>query len=142
MASSILLIDDSPGECELFRQALTQAGYRGTLTITDGSLPAMLHLTDHVIGEEPALILLDLKLRGERGVDLLTRLKQDHRYAHIPVVVLSSSDESADVRTCYQAGANGYVVKPARFQDLVVLALHMWKFWIEHNSTLRMATPC
>lgn len=142
MPPSILLIDDSPGECELFRQALTQAGYKGTLTITDGSLAAMLHLTDHVMGDEPALILLDLKLRGERGVDVLTRLKQDARYAHIPIVILTSSDDVADIRACYQAGANGYVVKPGQFQDLVALVLHTWKFWIEHNCTLRMATPC
>lgn len=142
MASSILLIDDSPGESELFRQALTQAGYKGRLDITDGSLTAMQLLDDHQSGDEPALILLDLKLRGERGVDLLKRLKQDRRYAHIPVVVLTSSDEATDVQACYQAGANGYVMKPGRFEDLVTLVLHIWKFWIEHNCTLRMAPLC
>ncbi len=142
MPSSILLIDDSPGECELFRQALTQAGCKGRLDITDGSLTAMTHLNDHSNSDEPALILLDLKLRGERGVDVLKQLKQDARYAHIPVVILTSSDDALDVRASYQAGANGYVVKPGRFEDLVTLTLHLWKFWLEHNCTLRMATPC
>jgi DNA-binding response OmpR family regulator len=71
MPSSILLIDDSPGECELFRQALTQSGYKGRLEITDGSRAAMTYLNDHVLSDEPGLILLDLKLQGERGVDVL-----------------------------------------------------------------------
>lgn len=142
MPSSILLIDDSPGECELFRRALAQAGYKDKLNTTHDSLTAMTYLTGHSNGDEPTLILLDLKLRGERGVDVLTGLKQDARYAHIPVVILTSSDDHTDVRACYQAGANGYVVKPGQFDDLVTLSLHLWKFWIEHNCTLRMATPC
>ena len=142
MPPSILLIDDSPGECELFRQALTQTGYGGRLHITDGGDAAMKHLADHSNGEEPTLILLDLKLRGERGLDVLKRLKQHSSYAHIPIVILTSSDDSPDIRDCYRAGANGYVVKPGQFQDLVGVALHLWKFWVEHNCTLRGADPC
>lgn len=142
MPSSILLIDDSPGECELFRQALAQAGYKGRLDITDGCRAAMTHLNDPLNNYEPALILLDLKLRGERGVDVLKQLKQNVRYAHIPIVILTSSDDALDILACYKAGANGYVVKPGQFEDLVTLVLHLWKFWIEHNCTVRMATPC
>jgi DNA-binding response OmpR family regulator len=84
MPSSILLIDDSPGECELLRQALTQSGYKGRLEITDGSRAAMTYLNDHVPSDEPGLILLDLKLQGERGVDVLKRLKQDARLGAHP----------------------------------------------------------
>ncbi|MCC6967043.1 MAG: response regulator [Nitrospira sp.] len=142
MPASILLIDNSPGECELFRQALTQSGYKGRLDITDSGRTAMAYLNDHINNDEPALILLDLKLRGERGVDVLKQLKQDARVADIPVVILTSSDDALDVRSCYQAGANGYVVKPGQFDDLVTLSLHLWKFWLEHNCTRRMATPC
>ena len=138
MAASILLIDDSPGECELLRQALAQSGYKGRLDITDSSRAAMTYLNDHVPGDEPALILLDLKLQGERGVDVLKRLKQEARFAQIPVVILTSSDDALDVHACYQAGANGYLVKPGQFDDLVRLALHLWKFWLEHNCTGRM----
>ena len=141
-ATSILLVDDSPGECELFRQALIQAGYKGRLDIVEGSRAAMSYLNDHAQDEEPAVILLDLKLRGERGVDVLKQLKQELRYAHIPVVILTSSDDAADVRACYSAGANGYVIKPGQFDDLVTLSLHIWKFWLEHNCTRRMTAPC
>lgn len=139
MAASILLIDDSPGECELFRQALSQAGFTGRLEIAETGKAALASLHDHAVGDEPSVILLDLKLRGERGVDVLKHLKQDLRSAHIPVLILTSSDDALDVRACYQAGANGYVVKPGEFNDLVTLALHLWKFWLIHNCTRRMA---
>ncbi len=139
---SILLVDDSAGECELFRRALTQTGYTGRMDIVEGGHAAMAYLHEHVQQDEPALILLDLKLRGERGVDVLTRIKQEARVAHIPVVILTSSDDTADVRACYSAGANGYVVKPGRFDDLVTLSLHLWKFWLEHNCTQRMTASC
>ncbi len=112
------------------------------MEITDGGRAAMTYLMKHMNSDEPALILLDLKLRGERGVDVLRQLKQDVRFAHMPVVILTSSDDALDVRSCYQAGANGYVVKPGQFDDLVTLSLHIWKFWLEHNCTRRMATPC
>ena len=141
MLSTILLIDDSPGECELFRQALTQAGYQGRLEVTHGHLGALTQLNLLPQSSEPALIVLDLKLQGERGVDVLRQLKQNPRYGHIPIVMLTSSDDTLDIRACYQAGANGYVVKPDRFDDLVTLSLHLWKFWIEHNCTQRMAIP-
>ena len=141
MLSTILLIDDSPGECELLRQALTQAGYQGRLEVTHDHLGALTHLNLLPQSSEPALIVLDLKLQGERGVDVLRQLKQNPRYGHIPIVMLTSSDDTLDIRACYQAGANGYVVKPDRFDDLVTLSLHLWKFWIEHNCTQRMAIP-
>ena len=142
MPTSILLIDDSPGECELLRQAMTKAGYHGRVEVAHDNLGALTQLSLQPQSGEPALILLDLKLRGERGVDVLKQLKQNPRYAHIPIVILTSSNDDLDIRACYQAGANGYVVKPDRFDDLVSLSLHLWKFWIEHNCTLRMATPC
>ena len=141
MLSTILLIDDSPGECELLRQALTQAGYQGRLEMTHDRLGALTRLSLEPHSGGPGLILLDLKLQGERGVDVLRQLKQDPRYGHIPIVVLTSSDDTLDIRACYQAGANGYVVKPDRFEDLVTLSVHLWKFWIEHNCTQRMAIP-
>ena len=141
-SSSILLIDDSPGECELFRQALAQTGYRGRLDIVEGGHAAMAYLKEHLESDEPGLILLDLKLRGERGVEVLKQIKEEATVAHIPVVILTSSDDATDVRACYSAGANGYVVKPGQFDDLVTLSLHIWKFWLEHNCTRRMAAPC
>jgi len=142
MSASILLIDDSPGECELFRQALTRAGYTGRLDIVEGGRAAMTYLNDHLQPDEPGVILLDLKLRAERGVDVLKQLKQHARVAQIPVVILTSSDDAADIRACYQAGANGYVVKPGKFDDLVTLSLHIWKFWLEHNCIQRTAASC
>lgn len=142
MPPSILLIDDSPGECELFRRAMTQAGFKGQLTVRHDRLGARDHLNEHSPNSELALILLDLHLRGERGLDALKELKQHRLYALLPIVMLTNSDDRRDIVACYQAGANGYVVKPHRFDELVTLSLHLWKFWIEHNCTCGLTTAC
>jgi CheY-like chemotaxis protein len=71
MTSSILLIDDSPGECEVFRQAMTHAGFKGPVKVSHDCLGALAQLNKLSEYSEPALILLDLKLRGEQGIDVL-----------------------------------------------------------------------
>jgi DNA-binding response OmpR family regulator len=142
MPLSILLIDDSPGECELFRLAMTQARFKGQLIVRHDRLGAWERLNEHSPNNKLALILLDLHLRGERGLDVLKELKQHRRYALLPIVMLTNSDDRREIVACYQAGANGYVVKPDRFDDLVTLSLHLWKFWIEYNCTCGLDIPC
>lgn len=149
-AGTILLVDDSPGECELFQAALRQSGFHGTLEIAHQSAAALRYL-ESAFGTEssvpsthpahPTLIVLDLKLRGEQGLTLLNHLKQRPGFAHIPVVILTTSDDRADIEACYQAGANSYLVKPERFDDLVAVTHTLWKYWVECNcpATTRLA---
>jgi CheY-like chemotaxis protein len=141
MTSSILLIDDSPGECEVFRQAMTHAGFKGPVKVSHDCLGALAQLNKLSEYSEPALILLDLKLRGEQGIDVLKQLKQHPRYRLIPIVILTNSDDRLEIDACYQAGANGYVVKPSRFDDLVTLSHHIWMFWVGHNCVMRFPGP-
>ncbi|MBX3235248.1 MAG: response regulator [Nitrospiraceae bacterium] len=131
----ILLVDDSPGECELFGRALVQAGVQAELVVTDGNRSAMKYLNDHINGDEPTLVLLDLKLRGELGLDTLRQIKQDIRFLHIPVVILTSSDDARDLQSCYRAGANGYVIKPSTFDELVQCTGDLCRYWINRNRT-------
>lgn len=140
MTLSILLIDDSAGECELFRQAMTHAGFNGQVDVSHDGRGAFAQLDQHSQSSEPALILLDLKLRGEEGIDVLKQFKQHPRYMLIPIVILTNSDDRLEMGACYQAGANGYVVKPSSFDDLVTLALHLRMFWVEHNCTVRFTS--
>jgi CheY-like chemotaxis protein len=90
----------------------------------------------------PALILLDLNLPGETGCDFLRKLKHNPCYTHTPIVILTTSDDPADIRSCYEAGASGYVIKPGCFEELVTQARHIWKFWIECNCPVRVMSPC
>ncbi|MEC4890063.1 MAG: response regulator [Nitrospira sp.] len=181
--SSILLIDDSPGECELFRLALKQTGLDVAL-FTEQDAEAAFHFledryhqspiqyssseTAGVVstarverGESstarsastetmpavshslPSLILLDLHLRGEDGCELLKRLRSDARFAAIPIVIFTTSDDQQDVARCYAGGANGYVVKPGTFAELIQCSGDLCRFWLDRNRVPSMiGTPC
>ena len=91
----------------------------------------------------PSLILLDLKLGGQNGCDFLIRLRSDARLAAIPVVVFTTSDDQTDLAHCYANGANGYVVKPGTFDELIHCTGDICRYWLKWNRSLLMAeTRC
>jgi CheY-like chemotaxis protein len=141
---SILLIEDSPGECELFRLALVQTGLDVVL-YTEHDAEAAFHFLEDRVHHHPlpALILLDLKLGRRNGCDFLKRLRADARFAAIPVVVFTTSDDQTDLTTCYASGANGYVVKPGTFAELLQCTGDICRYWIDRNRTPYMVeTRC
>ena len=129
---SILLIEDSPGECELFRLALDQSDLPVTLQAEPDCETAYRSLAG---GVRPTLILLDLNLRGKHGCDFLKRLRADGRFATIPVVIFTTSDAVTDLTHCYADGANGYVVKPSTYEDLVRCIRDLCGYWVEWNRS-------
>jgi CheY-like chemotaxis protein len=158
---SILLIEDSPGECELFRLALVQTGLDVALYMERDPEAAFHFLTDRAglhqssiqarpssLQERdhpglPSLILLDLQLRGQNGCDFLKRLRADPRFASIPVVVFTTSDASSDIAAGYANGTNGYVVKPGTLDELVRFVRDLCGYWLKWNRTLSMVeTKC
>ena len=138
---SILLIDDSPGECELFRLALIQTGLTVTLSTEQNAETAFHFLNNH--SDLPSLILLDWHLGRQRGDDFLKRLRADSRLTAISVVVFTTSDDASDLALAYASGANGYVVKPGTFAELIQCAGDLCRYWLEWNRVpLTIGTPC
>lgn len=136
---SILLIDDSPGECELFRQALAQVGLDVVFYAEHDTEAALHFLVNRTVHEPlPAIVLLDWHLRNQRGDVFLRKLREDRRFAALPVVVFSTSDDAADLSAAYTNGTNGYVVKPGTFDELVRCVGAMCRFWIHCNVTPHM----
>jgi DNA-binding response OmpR family regulator len=91
----------------------------------------------------PSLIVLDLKLRNGSGLGLLKRLRADVRLAHVPVIIFTTSDAAVDLAACYAAGANGYVVKPGLFEQLVEFVRDLSRYWIHWNrSPYMVETKC
>jgi two-component system, chemotaxis family, response regulator Rcp1 len=139
--SSILLIEDSPGECELFRLALAQTELDVAL-YTEQDAAAALHFLRNQAGL-PSLILLDWQLRNQHGDEFLKQLRADARFASIPVVCFTTSDTSSDLASAYANGANGYVVKPSTFDELVRCVGDICRYWLTRNRTAYMVeTRC
>ncbi len=90
----------------------------------------------------PSLILLDLNLRGQNGYDLLKRLRSDARFAKLPVVVFTTSDDPADLANSYSCGANGYVIKPGSFNELVRCTTDLCRNWLTWNRPSMSDTAC
>lgn len=130
---SILLIEDSPGEQELFRLALKQTGMDVILSTEQDAESALRLLNTQT--DLPALILLDWRLGTERGDVFLKKLRADPRLAAVPVVVFTTSDDASDRTAAYANGANGYVVKPGTFDELGRCVETICQFWTHVNLT-------
>jgi CheY-like chemotaxis protein len=79
-------------------------------------------------------VLLDIKLPKVDGLEVLGYLKRDPELKSIPVVMLTSSQEEPDLAKSYELGANGYVVKPVRFQDFAKAVQDLGGFWAVLNE--------
>ena len=139
---SILLIEDSPGENELFRLALEQSGL-DVLLRTESDPDEAFRLLEQApdVHPLPTLVLLDLNLCGRHGCDFLRRLRADARFVHLPVVVFTNSDVAADLSVCYGSGANGYVVKPGIYTDLVQCVAALCRYWLMWNRVPSSLKP-
>jgi CheY-like chemotaxis protein len=133
---SILLIEDSLGECELFRMALMQTGADLRLH-TRSDIDQAMHFLEQSCETDtlPSLIVLDLELRNRSGVEFLKRLRANVRLMHVPVIVFTTSDAPADLAASYAAGANGYVVKPSLFDHLVQFIHDLSHYWVHWNRS-------
>jgi two-component system, chemotaxis family, response regulator Rcp1 len=130
---SILLIDDSPGERELFRQALLRTDLDVVLYAEQDAEAALHFLKQRE--DLPALVLLDWHLHHQRGDIFLKRLRSEPRFAAIPVVAFTTSDDAADLSGAYANTVNGYVVKPDTFEDLVRCVGDICRYWLARNRT-------
>lgn len=83
----------------------------------------------------PDLLLLDLKLPGYNGFELLAWVRSHPGLIGLRIVVLTSSNQTADVNNAYRLGANSYLVKPHDFDGLVRLAKLIRDFWLQRSKT-------
>ncbi len=135
----ILLVDDSPRDTELMLEALkTYHLANEILTLRDGAEALdYLYRRGAFTGrtnDQPAVILLDLKMPKVDGLEVLRQVKSDPRLKVIPVVVMTSSREEQDLVNSYQLGVNAYVVKPVKFQDFVEAVRQIGGFWAVVNQ--------
>ncbi|TVP56302.1 MAG: response regulator [Gemmatimonadales bacterium] len=85
-------------------------------------------------GSLPDLILLDLKLPGMSGQEILRRVKGARPWSRIPILIFSSSDHVDDRAGSYDGGANGYLVKPRTFQGFLDVVRSIGDFWLAWNA--------
>ena len=143
----VLLVEDSPADVALVQRAFQRGGGVARLhVVRDGdaavhSLEGRGDFTDRARHPLPRLVLLDLKLPRRSGLEVLAWLREQPGLGRLPVVVLTSSRESVDVARAYDLGANGYLLKPVVFDDLLQLARALDLFWLQLNVGPELAPP-
>lgn len=125
----ILLVEDSPTDVILTREALASAHLLHNLQVASRGEDALAMLYDPDVAR-PELILLDLNLPGISGLEVLARVKQDPDLRSIPVVALTTSAADGDVTAAYRGYVNAYVRKPLAFEDFLRAVGEIGEFWI------------
>ena len=135
----ILLVEDDPRDVELTLTALEDHKLANEVTVVHDGQEAL----DYIYrrgqfatrpNENPAVILLHLKLPKVDGLEVLKQIKSDEQLKTIPIVVLTSSQEEQDMLRSYKLGVNAYVVKPVDFHEFITAVKELGMFWAIINQ--------
>jgi CheY-like chemotaxis protein len=134
-----LMVEDDPKDVELSLTALEEYNLANEVVVAHDGVEALDYLYcrgefEDRPKENPAVILLDLKLPNIDGLEVLQQVKSDENLKLIPVVVLTSSKEEKDMVTSYKLGVNAYVVKPVDFHEFVNAIKELGAFWAVINE--------
>jgi CheY-like chemotaxis protein len=135
----ILLVEDDPKDVELTLTALEEYNLANEVVVSRDGAQALDYLYcrgdfSTRSNENPAVLLLDLKLPKVDGLEVLQQIKSDEKLKMIPVVVLTSSHEERDMMASYSLGVNAYVVKPVDFHEFVNAIKELGIFWAVINE--------
>jgi two-component system, chemotaxis family, response regulator Rcp1 len=129
----VLLVEDSPGDVRLTREAFKDAKVHINLHVASDGAEAMAFLGRegvHSNAPRPDLILLDLNLPKKDGREVLAELKESPALKCIPVVILTTSASEADIQGSYQRHANCYITKPVDLEGFLKVVKSIDSFWL------------
>lgn len=135
----ILLVEDDSKDVELTMTALEEYNLSNEVVVATDGEEALDYLYyrgkfQRRTGENPAVMLLDLKLPKVNGLEVLETIRADEKLKMMPVVVLTSSGEEQDMVKSYKLGVNAYVVKPVDFHAFVNAIKELGVFWAIINE--------
>ena len=129
----VLLVEDSPGDVRLTREAFREANPAVRLHVASDGVEAMAFLRQegaHVDAPRPDFILLDLNLPRMDGREVLAHIKEEDGLRTIPTVILTTSEADADILKSYELNANAYLRKPVTLEAFESLVRSINDFWL------------
>jgi CheY-like chemotaxis protein len=135
----ILLAEDNPKDVELTLTALDEHNLANEVVVVNDGAEALDYLYRRGkfsmrADNDPAVVLLDLKMPKVDGLEVLRTIKKDDKLKTIPLVILTSSREEKDLVESYKLGVNAYVVKPVNFQQFIEAVKDLGAFWAVINE--------
>lgn len=127
----MLLVEDSPSDVRLIREALKQTPLQVQITLARDGVEAMDYLRQSEVGlvSRPDIILLDLNLPRKNGREVLAEVKAAPHLKQIPVLIMTSSKADDDIKQAYDLNANCYITKPNNLQDYIDVVRSIEDFW-------------
>jgi len=138
--SNILLVEDEEAHAELTKRAIRKAGNANRVDIVSNGEQALDYLynrepyADKEKYPVPGLILLDIKLPGIDGIDVLKAIKEDPDLKRIPVIMLTTSEREEDIVRSYEHYANSYLTKPVGFKAFEEKIVQVGFYWMILNK--------
>ncbi|MGM0570304.1 response regulator [Marinobacter sp.] len=128
----IYIADDDADDRLLIRDAFLESAHQARLTFYEDGETILQGLSDALATRTlPQLILLDLNMPGKDGRQVISELKADIAFRHIPIVVLTTSGADEDIESCYSLGASSYIVKPVSYDGLLDIVRSLKHYWME-----------
>jgi CheY-like chemotaxis protein len=137
---TILLVEDDANDVFLIRRAFEKAQIGNPIQAVEHGDEAVAYLAgegpyqDRARYPLPVVMLLDLKLPRRSGHEVLAWMREHQGLKRLPVVVLTSSRDSADVNRAYDLGANSYLIKPVSFDHLLGMVKSVEEYWLTLNE--------
>lgn len=129
----VLLVEDSPGDVRLTREALKEGKVRNNLNVVSDGVEAMEYLRrqgPYAGAVRPDIVLLDLNMPRKDGREVLAEMKADKGLKRIPVVILTTSEAEQDILRTYDLHANCYLTKPVDLDQFISIVKSVEDFWL------------
>ena len=143
----ILLAEDDENDILLVQRAFKEVHLPNPLQVVRNGEEAIAYLKG--VGQYanradyplPSLLLLDLKMPGKNGFEVLQWIRSEPTLLNLRVIVLTSSTELHDLNEAYRLGANSFLVKPADFNNLITLLKSLYSYWLLTDQSPEIARP-
>jgi len=114
--SRVLIVDDDEGHAILIRENLEAAGLRARIEHLSDGQAVLDFFAKGVAHPDAFLVLLDIRMPKVDGIEVLRRLKSDPVLSKLPVIMLTTTDDTREINRCYTLGCNGYIQKPVDYK--------------------------
>jgi two-component system, response regulator len=136
----ILLVEDNADDERLAVRALRNSVPDVVPIVARDGVEALERLSDDSILDRLKFVMLDLKLPKLSGLEVLSRIREDERTRHLPVIVFTSSAELRDLNEAYRLGANSFLQKPVEFSAFNEIVEYTSKYWLRFNRAVPHGT--
>ncbi|HEY9009242.1 response regulator [Ohtaekwangia sp.] len=130
----ILVAEDDADDRYLMQTAFTEKGYTEKIEFVENGVELIRFLESISNAHYPGFILLDLNMPKKDGREALREIKQHPVFRKIPVIVFTTTKNEAEIRRCYELGANTYIVKPTSFESLLKVVQEIRSYWFQVAS--------